>query len=135
MLPTVAAVTKMIGLRLRAIVLLLVGSCLIMPNGADAQCNPEPTTIVKGTVFLEARDKPDYVQGAKVIVQGDTLILSAVTDGEGNFGFSNMEPGTYLVEATYFDLHAEQRISIEAGTVVHVALQLRLPDLKARPKP
>ncbi|HVN21172.1 MAG TPA: carboxypeptidase regulatory-like domain-containing protein [Dongiaceae bacterium] len=125
----------MIGLRLRAIVLLLVGACLIFPYGADAQCTPEPTTIVKGTVFLEAPDKPDYVQGAEVIVQGDTLILSAVTGREGMFSFSNIEPGTYTVEATYFGLHAEQKITIESGTVVQVALQLTLLGPKAPRKP
>jgi len=76
-LATVAAATnKMIGFRSTAIVLLLVGSCLIIPSMADAQCIPEPTTVMKGTVFLEAPDKPDYVQGAEVIVQGDPDLVS-----------------------------------------------------------
>ena len=63
-----------------------------------------------------------------------TLILSAVTDREGNFGFSSMKPGTYTVEATYFGLHAEQKVTIEPGAVVRVTLQLKPLDFKAPPK-
>lgn len=125
---TNAATNKVIGFRLKAIVLLLVGSCLIIPSMADAQCVPEPTTVVKGTVFLEAPGEPARAQAAKVIVQGDFLILSAVTDRDGKFTFSNMEPGTYTVEAAFLGLHAEQKISVEPGTEVQVVLQLKLPD-------
>jgi len=127
-LATIAEATKVIRFRLTAILLLLVGSCLIIPSVADAQCTPEPTTVLKGAVFLEAPDAPAYVQGAKVIVQSEFLILSAVTDREGKFHFSNLDPGTYTVEVTFFGLHAEQKISVEAGTEVQVALQLKLPD-------
>ena len=125
---TVAATSKAIELRITAIVLLLVGSCLIIPSLADAECGSEPATVVTGTVFLEIPGEPTYVQGAKIVVQGDFLILSAVTDHNGKFRFSNLEPGTYVVEATFLGLHDEQKISIESGTEVHVALQLRLPD-------
>ena len=68
------------------------------------------------------------------MVQGEFLILSAVTDRDGRFHLSNMDPGTYIVEATYLGLHAEQRISIEAGAVVHVVLQLKLSDPNATPE-
>jgi len=125
---TAAAANKAIELRITAIVLLLVGSCLIMPSLSNAQCRSEPATVVTGTVFLEIPGDPTYVQGAKVIVQGDFLILSAVTDHDGKFHFSNLEPGTYVVEATFFGLHDEQKISVESGTELHVALQLRIPD-------
>ena len=128
-LATVAAVTnKVIGFRLTAIVLLLVGSCLVIPSMADAQCTSEPIKVLKGTVFLEAPGEPTYVQGAKVIVQGEFLILSAVTDRDGKFRFSNLEPGTYVLEAMFLGLRDQQEISVESGTEVHVALQLRIPD-------
>jgi hypothetical protein len=127
-LATVAAATKMVGFRSRAIVLLLVGSCLIFLSMADAQCASEPTTVLKGTVILEAPGEPAYVQGAKVIVQGEFLILSAVTDRDGKFRFSNMEPGTYTVKASFLGLHSEQEISVDPGTEVQVVLQLKLPD-------
>ena len=123
-----AATDKVIGFRLTATVLLLVGSCLVIPSMAAAQCTPDPTAAVKGTVFLEAPGEPAYVQGAKVIVQGEFLILSAVTDRDGKFRFSNLEPGTYTVEASYSGLHSEQEISVDPGTEVQVVLQLKLPD-------
>lgn len=117
---------------LRAIVLSVVGVCLMIPYGTEAQCTPEPSTAVQGTAVLGTPDRP--APGAKVTVQGDFLIVSAITDRDGNFRFSNLEPGTYTVEATYFGLYAEQKITVEAGTVVQVALQLKLPVLKASPK-
>ena len=67
-LSTVAAATKPIGLRVAVTVLLLVGSCLLIPRRADAECTPEPTTIVRGTVYLDASDLSAYAQGVKVIV-------------------------------------------------------------------
>lgn len=127
-LATVAAANKAIELRVTAIVLLLVGSCLLIPHRADAQCTHEPTTIVRGTVYLDASDVPSYAPGAKVIVWDEFTIVSAVTDHDGKFRFSSLEPGTYVVEATLFGLHDEQKISVKSGTEIHVALQLRIPN-------
>ena len=120
----------MIGSILRATVL-AVGMCLLIPYGTQAQCSPEPTAVVQGTAFLETSD--ELARGVKVIVQGDFSIVSAITDREGNFRFSNLEPGTYMVEAAYFGLYAEQKITVEAGTVVQVTLQLKLPDSRPHP--
>ena len=134
-LATVAAATnKVIGFRLTAIALLLVGSCLLIPRRADAQCTPEPTTIVRGTVYLDASDLSAYAPGAKIVVRDEFTIVSAVTDREGKFRISNLEPGIYTVEATYFGLHAEQKVTVEEGAEIEVMLQLKPPDLKAPPK-
>jgi len=122
----------MIGSILRATVL-AVGMCLLIPYGTQAQCSPEPTAVVQGTAFLETSD--ELARGVKVIVQGDFSIVSAITDREGKFRITNLDPGTYTVEATYFGLYAEQKITVDAGTVVQVALQLKGPDLKTPPKP
>ena len=121
----------MIGSILKATVLSVVGTCLLIPYGTQAQCSPEPTTVVQGTAILETPDQT--APGAKVTVQGEFLIVSAITDREGTFRFSNLEPGTYTVEATYLGLHAEQKITVEAGAVVQVTLHLELTDLKAPP--
>jgi len=122
------------GSILRATVLSLVGTSMLIPYGVEAQRTPEPTTVVEGTALLETSDGPDYATGAKVILQGDSLIVSAVTDREGKFRFSNLDPGTYTVKTAYFGLYAEQKVTVEVGTVVQVVLQLKLPDLKAPPK-
>ena len=127
-LATVAAIEKVIGFRLAAIVLLLVGSCLLIPRRADAQCTPEPTTIVRGTVYLDASDLSAYAPGAKIVVRDEFTIVSAVADREGKFRISNLDPGIYTVEATYLGLHAEQKISVEDGAEIEVILQLKLPD-------
>ena len=60
--------------------------------------------------------------------------MSAVTDREGKFRISNLEPGIYTVEATYFGLRAEQKVTVEEGAEIEVLLQLKPPDLKAPPK-
>ena len=134
-LATVAAATnKVIGFTLTAIALLLVGSCLLIPRRADAQCTPEPTTIVRGTVYLDASDLSAYAPGAKIVVRDEFTIVSAVTDREGKFRISNLDPGIYTVEATYFGLHAEQKVTIEEGAEIEVMLQLKPPDLKAPSK-
>ena len=119
----------------RATVLSLIGMCLIMPYGAGAQCAPEPVTVVKGTVFLESPNRPAPVPGAKIIIQSDFMILSANTDHEGEFSFSNIEPGTYIVEAAYLGLHAEQKITVEAGSELQVALHLKLLGVETSAKP
>ena len=131
-LSTASEGPTVIGSILRATALLMVGICLLIPCGTEAHCTPEPGTVVQGTAFLEPPDGP--VPGAKVTVQGDFLMESAITDREGKFRFSNLEPGTYTVEATYLGLYVEQKITLEAGALLQVTLQLKPPDLTAPPK-
>ena len=134
-LSTTSETINVMGLSFRVTVLFVVCMCLIIPYTAAAQCTPEPITVVKGTVIMESPNQPAAVPGAKIIVQSDFMMLAANTDHEGKFSFSNIEPGTYTVEATYFGLHAGQRITVEAGTEVQVALQLKLPGLETSAKP
>lgn len=118
----------MIGRVFKDIVLAVIVICFFGLCGARAQCTPEPVTVVQGTVVLDSPTKSDYVAGATVIIQGDFMIVSASTDREGRFHFSNVEPGTYAVETTYFNLYAEQTITVETGGEVQLLLQLKPPS-------
>src|SRR5215469_6185015 len=119
----------MICSTLKTTVLLLLGICLLTPFGLAAQDTTATTSRLQGTVFSGAPDEPLYTPGAKVTLYGDTGVLSTVTDQDGTFAFTNIDPpGIYFIEATYFGLHAEQNVTVHAGAVVQVSLHLDLPD-------
>jgi len=119
----------MICSTLKTTVLLLLGICLLTPFGLAAQDTTATTSRLQGTVFSGAPDEPLYTPGAKVTLYGDTGVLSTVTDQDGTFAFTNIDPpGIYFIEATYFGLHAEQNVMVDAGTVVQVSLHLEVPD-------
>ena len=119
----------MVGFSLRATVLSVVALCLMIPYGKEAQRTSEPATVVQGTVLVETAEGPTAAAGARVIAESDFLIVSTIADSKGKFRFSDLGPGTYAIKTTYFGLNAEQDITLEAGTVVRVALQLKPPDL------
>jgi hypothetical protein len=80
-------------------------------------------------VFLGAPDEPLCRPGAKVTLYGDTGVISTITDRDGKFSFSDVEPpGVYFLQASYLGLHAEQNVMVDAGTVVQVSLHLEVPD-------
>ena len=123
------AVTTMICSALRTTVLLLLSICLLPPCGLAAQDTTATTSRMQGTVFSGAPDEPLYRPGAKVTLYGDTGVISTITDRDGRFSFTNIDPpGIYFIEATYFDLHAEQNVTVHAGAVVQVSLHLEVPD-------
>ena len=106
---------------LSKLVLLLVGVLLLIGSQRSTQA---ATGALRGTVSIGAHGDPSIVAGAKVIVTGDTSIRSLLTNQEGKFALDALEPGTYLVEASYFGLHTQMNIKVEAGSVAQVALQL-----------
>jgi hypothetical protein len=119
----------MICSTLRTTVLLLLGICLLTPCGLPAQDTTATTSRLQGTVFSGAPDAPLYRPGAKVSLYGDTGIISTITDRDGKFAFTNIDPpGIYFIEATYFGLHAEQTVTVHAGAVVQISLHLEAPD-------
>ena len=115
----------MVGSLVRATVLSVITMFMLAAYSGEARCTPEPVTTVRGMVTLDSYDKPESVAGVTVSLQGDYMIVSAVTDREGKFHFVNLEPGTYLVEATYLGLYAEQKITVKDGSEVQVNLQLK----------
>ena len=117
-------------------VLLLLGVCLLMPCGLAAQDNTTTITQLQGRVFSGGPNEPLYAQRAKVTLYGDTGVISTVTDQDGKFVFSNIDPpGIYVVEVTYLGLHAERNVTLHAGAVIQVALHLEAPDLNLSAKP
>ena len=106
------------------LVLLLVGVLLLIASQRSTQATQAATGALRGTVSIGAHGDPSIVSGAKVIVTGDTSIRSALTDQEGKFAMDALEPGIYLVEASYFGLHTQMNVKVEAGSVAQVALQL-----------
>src|SRR5215469_3124827 len=119
----------MICSTLRTTVLLLLGICLLAPCGLAAQDTIATTSRMQGTVFSGAHDEPLCRPGVKVSLYGDTGVISTITDQDGTFAFTNIDPpGIYFIEATYFGLHADQNVMVHAGAVVQVSLHLDLPD-------
>ena len=84
---------------------------------------------MQGPVFLGAPDEPLYRPGAKVILYGDTGVISTITDRDGKFSFADVEtPGVYFLQASYLGLHTEQNVTVHAGAVVQVSLHLAVAD-------
>jgi len=106
---------------LSKLVLLLVGVLLLIGSQRSTQA---ATGALRGTVSIGAHGDPSIVAGAKVIVTGDTSIRSVLTNQEGKFALDALEPGIYLVEASYFGLHTQMNVKVEARSVAQVALQL-----------
>ena len=106
---------------LSKLVLLLVGVLLLIGSQRSTQA---ATGALRGTVSIGAHGDPSIVAGAKVIVTGDTSIRSLLTNQEGKFALDALEPGIYLVEASYFGLHTQMNVKVEARSVAQVALQL-----------
>ena len=88
----------MAGLKLSAIGLLL-GVCLLMPLAVQGQTIEPTAGAVQGTVFWSAND-PTSVSDVKIVLYGDTIIISTVSDPEGKFNFSDLEPGVYFLQVT-----------------------------------
>ena len=109
---------------LSKLVLLLVGVLLLIGSQRSTQATQAATGALRGSVSIGAHGDPSIVAGAKVIVTGDTSIRSVLTNQEGKFALDALEPGIYLVEASYFGLHTQMNVKVEARSVAQVALQL-----------
>jgi len=108
--------------------MVLLGMWLVIPAGVTAQdASPPAVSHVQGTVFLGAPDQP--LPGAKVVLYGDTTFSSKTTDQDGKFAFYDVQPpGIYFLEVTYFDLHARENVTVNAGSVTEVSIRLDAPE-------
>ena len=106
----------------------MLGIRLFAPCGLAAQATTTAASHLQGTVFSGVPEKPQYASGAKLTLYGDTGTVSTVTDQNGKFAFTNVEPPEiYFIEANYMGLHAGRNAMVHAGTVVQVSLPLEAP--------
>jgi Carboxypeptidase regulatory-like domain len=82
------------------------------------------TGTVEGTVYVGANDVRSPVARATVRLSGAVNLETTTTD-DGKYVFSGISPGQYTVEATSPGIEAVQTITIEAGRVVELMLQLK----------
>ena len=120
-------VCNVVGFKLR-IILLLFSVSLLYPLTSPAQAIQPTAVAIEGTVSTAGDTDPIPVSGAKIVLYGETGAISTVTDVEGKFSFTGVAPGTYFLRAKYLGLRAEQKIQIDSGMVVQVAVQLDDPN-------
>jgi hypothetical protein len=108
--------------------MVLLGMWLVTPAGLAAQdAASGAASHVQGTVLLGASNQP--LSGAKVVLFGDTALSSRTTGQNGRFDFDNVQPpGIYFLEVTYFGLHAQQNVTVNAGGVIEVSIRLDAPE-------
>ncbi len=111
--------------RLLALLVMAVVVCL----HATAQNSPATGTI-QGKLIVVDSGGQSVVTGAKVILRSDTSFDTNVSDHAGNFTFSEVAPGNYVIETDHLGLHAEQAIIVSPGGVVQVALELKVQEVK-----
>lgn len=88
----------------------------------------EPSGKIEGTVFFMEQGHQIYTSGAKVLASGP-VNSEIVTNADGRFVFVALPPGNYTVEVTSSGLEAIQTIAVHGNQVVHIPLQLRLPQV------
>lgn len=106
------------NLRLFPIVL-----CLMASPDSLAQTTAAAAAITGG-VFVANSDGPAYIPGAKITLQGPET-LQTETDEEGQYSFHKIQPGNYTIVARFPNLEAIQEVTIPAGTVTKMNLELK----------
>jgi len=106
----------------RSYLLLLISVLFAMP-GALAQ----NVGSLQGTVVDPAGEIVSGVQ-VKLIDLGNNSERTAATDSNGAFGFVQLNPGVYRLEASKdgFRTHVEERVSVLVATPTHVDIKLEL---------
>ncbi len=111
------------------ILLALIGVCL-MVSVVMAQQKPVPTGRLEGTVFVMDSQGRSYVPGAKVVVSGPAA-RETESDLEGKFTFADVSAGTYAIDVQFPGLQAAQFVTVQAGAVTQVALELKPEAVKS----
>ncbi|HEU5235525.1 MAG TPA: TonB-dependent receptor, partial [Pyrinomonadaceae bacterium] len=113
--------------------LLSLLSIVIFSGITSAQPAPEVTGTLHGAVATLAPDGQSYnVPGASLKLKAPTQTLDAVSDGEGNYQFTNLSPGDYTLEATVQGFKtASKAITIRAGESSVENIKLEVEDVTA----
>jgi TonB-linked SusC/RagA family outer membrane protein len=78
-------------------------------------------------VVRDAQGAP--VEGASVFLQ--PLSKGTVTDKDGRFTFTNIDPGTYTLEISYVGFETQSRsITVKAGSTAPISITLQRSDSK-----
>ena len=120
------------GYILKSSLPLLLAFFLLMPCAVQEFAVTATTGAVQGTVSVAGANDPLLLEDAKIVIYGDTTMSSTESNSEGSFSFRMLRPGTYLIEADYYGLHTERRITIHPGEIVHISLELQEPGPRAK---
>ena len=78
---------------------------------------------LEGSVWTGDAATPSYVAGAKVEAIGPVTVETD-TDNTGSFAFGDLPPGAYTLTASVPGLEAQQAVTVQAGHLLKVSLQL-----------
>jgi hypothetical protein len=81
--------------------------------------------IIQGRVFDEINNEPIF--GANVVVQGKGV--GAVTDIEGKFLISDLEPNLYNIEVSYLGYETRRIVELQVTNAVPVVLNIGLREV------
>lgn len=87
-------------------------------------------TTLEGTV-TDADTGEGIIIGTVALYKNDVLVTGTETDFDGNFFFSDMDPGTYDIEVSYVGYQTQklQGIIVNAGKVNRVDVKLTAGEL------
>jgi hypothetical protein len=114
---------------MRRVFIAFVAACSLTSLGVLGQ-TPAATGRVEGAVFVGVSSGHAFAASATVRLSGP-VVLETETDEHGNYTFATVASGTYRIEAFLSGIEAAQTISVEAGKIVRVELQLKPADVKS----
>jgi hypothetical protein len=106
----------------------LIATCVLIPFCANGQSAVKPGTV-EGTVSVVDSGGPSFLPGAKVVLKGSAT-LETESDADGKYGFSQVAPGEYSIEADFPGMHAEQMVAVASGVAMKIPLELQLVEVK-----
>lgn len=115
--------------KLRQVLRITIGVCFIVSLAA-AQQKTVPTGRLEGSAFVMDSQGRSYVPGARVVLSG-AATLEAETSAEGKVVFADVPSGTYAIDIKFAGLEANQFVTIQAGTVTQVSLELKPVAVKS----